>query len=63
MVFFCLFVHLFVFAFGACGILVPRPGIKAVPPAVKAQSLNHWTAREVPDGSLETHNESMSPED
>ena len=32
----------------ACGILVPTPGIKAVPPAVEAQSLNHWTAREVP---------------
>ena len=32
----------------ACGILVPRPGIKPIPPAVEAQSLNHWTAREVP---------------
>ena len=32
----------------ACGILVPRPGIKPVPPAVEAQSLNHWTSREVP---------------
>ena len=31
----------------ACGILVPRPGIEPVPPAVEAQSLNHWTAREV----------------
>ena len=31
----------------ACGILVPRPGIKPVPPALEAQSLNHWTAREV----------------
>ena len=31
----------------ACGILVPRLGIEAVPPAVEAQSLNHWTAREV----------------
>ena len=31
----------------ACGILVPRPGIEAVPPALGAQSLNHWTPREV----------------
>ena len=29
-------------------ILLPRPGIKPMPPAVKVQSLNHWTAREVP---------------
>ena len=32
----------------ARGILVPQPGIKPVPPALEAQSLNHWTAREVP---------------
>ena len=32
----------------ACGILVPRTGIKLAPPAVEMQSLNHWTAREVP---------------
>ena len=25
--------------------LVPQPGTKPVPPAVEAQSLNHWTAR------------------
>ena len=31
----------------ACGILVPQPGIKPTPPALEAQSLNHWTAREV----------------
>ena len=31
----------------ACGILVPGPGIEPAPPAVEAQSLNHWTAREV----------------
>ena len=30
------------------GILVPQPGIKPVPYAVEAWSLNHWTAREVP---------------
>ena len=33
--------------FVACGILVPRPGIEPAPPALKAQSLNRWTAREV----------------
>ena len=32
----------------ACGILVPGSGIKLVPSAVEARSLNHWTAREVP---------------
>ena len=30
----------------ACGALVPRPGIEPVPPAVEAQSPNHWTTRE-----------------
>ena len=30
----------------ACGILVPRPGVEPRPSAVKAQSPNHWTARE-----------------
>ena len=29
-----------------CGILVPQPGIKPVPPAVEARSPNHWTTRE-----------------
>ena len=33
---------------GACRILVPRPGIEPVPPAVEAWILNHWTAREAP---------------
>ena len=32
----------------ACGILVPQPGIEPMSPAVETQSLNHWTAREVP---------------
>ena len=32
----------------ACWILVPWPGIKPAPPAVKAWSLNHWTTRELP---------------
>ena len=29
----------------ACGILVPQPGIKPGPLAVKVQSPNHWTVR------------------
>ena len=29
-----------------CGILVTRPGIEPSPLAMKAQSLNYWTARE-----------------
>ena len=32
----------------ACGVLVPQLGIEPEPPAVEAQSLNHWTTREVP---------------
>ena len=31
-----------------CRILVPQPGIEPTPPAVEAQSLHHWTTREVP---------------
>ena len=30
------------------GILVPLPGIEPMSPALKAQSLNHWTTRLVP---------------
>ena len=35
----------------SCGMwdLVPWSGIKAGPPALGAQSLSHWTTREVPD--------------
>ena len=34
----------------SCGMwdLVPRPGIEPGPPALGAQSLSHWTTREVP---------------
>ena len=32
----------------ACGILVLWPGIEPRPPALEAQSPNHWTTREVP---------------
>ena len=40
----------FFFFFGraACGILGPPPGIEPASPASEAQSLNQWTAREVP---------------
>ena len=31
----------------ACGILVSWPGIEPLPTEVEAQSLNHWTAREI----------------
>ena len=31
-----------------CGILVPWPGMETAAPALEAQSLNHWTPREVP---------------
>ena len=33
-------------AVAACGILVPRPEIEPVPPAMEARILNHWTTRE-----------------
>ena len=36
----------------ACGILVSGSGIEPVPPALEVQSLNHWTAREVPNAVL-----------
>ena len=32
----------------ACGILAPWPEIEPAPPALAAQSLNHWTTREFP---------------
>ena len=40
----------------ACGILVPHPGIEPTPPAVEVQSLNRWTAREVPQVSISKTN-------
>ena len=36
----CVWLH-----FLTCEILVFHPGIKSVPPAVVAQTLNQWTAR------------------
>ena len=40
--------HIYPSLHTACGILVPRSGIEPTPPAWEVQSLNHWTAREVP---------------
>ena len=42
----------------ACEILVPRPGIKPTPLALEAQSLKHWTAREVSEGTCRPCEES-----
>ena len=39
----------------ACGILVPKPGIKPVTPAVEAQRPNHWTARKGPRNTEQIH--------
>ena len=36
----------------AYGTLVPHPGIKPMPPPLEAQSLNHWTTRDVPTQTL-----------
>ena len=36
----------------ACRILLPWPGIKPMPHAVEAWSLNHWTTREVSNFSV-----------
>ena len=36
-----------------CEIRVPWPGIEPVPPEVEVQSLNHWTARDVPAQDFE----------
>ena len=36
------------FGHAGCGILVPRPGVESMPPAVEAWSPNHCTAREIP---------------
>ena len=38
----------FFFGLTARRILVPRPGVELVPPAVKAWSPDHWISREVP---------------
>ena len=38
----------------ACEILVSRPEIESMHPAVKAWSLNHWSTREVPVFTFQT---------
>ena len=43
-----LFFYFFCLHRVACGILVPRPGMEPVPPAVEAWSLNRWATGEVP---------------
>ena len=45
--YFYLFIYLFIFwpHHMACGICVPKPGVK---PAVDAHGGNHWTTRKVP---------------
>ena len=43
----------------ACGILVPRPGIKPVSPVLEVRNCNHWTAREVPPSYLDWLNVAM----
>ena len=42
-----------IFFFFCYRVLVSQPGIQPVPPVVGAQSLNHWTAREVPTNMME----------
>ena len=39
-------------ATAASGVLVPCPEIELTPSALEVQSLNHWTAREVPKHSF-----------
>ena len=41
-------IYLFIFGHAASEILVPQPGMENVPLALEVQSLNHWTAKEVP---------------
>ena len=45
----------------ARGILVPRPGIEPIPPKVETWSLNHWTAREVPELHVKLHLSPLPP--
>ena len=45
---FCFMSLLWFFGLEARGILAPPPGIKPVSPCIGRQSLNRWTAREVP---------------
>ena len=50
-VFIYLFIYLFICILSchmACGTLVSWSRIKPIPPAMEAQSVNHWISREVP---------------
>ena len=38
----------FLLATQRVGILLPQPGTEPTPTKLEAQSLNHWTSREVP---------------
>ena len=38
--------YLFIYGCVACEILVLRPGIESVPPALEAQSPDYWITRE-----------------
>ena len=49
--FFFFFVILFSVA-AACTILSSPPGIEPVPPAIEAESPNHWAIREVPGAAV-----------
>ena len=44
--FFCFFLLLWPWRM-PCGISVPWPGVISTPPALEAQGVSHWTAREV----------------
>ena len=47
----------FFFDHVARGILVPRPGVEPVPPALEARSLNHRTAKGSPNkGKIDSRN-------
>ena len=48
----CYFFFFFWPCCAACGIIIPWPGIEPMPPAMAMQSLNHWTAREVPERAI-----------
>ena len=50
--YFTLLLPFFWLCYVTCGILVPPPGIEPGPSVVKAQSPNHWTAREFPRNFL-----------
>ena len=43
----CFYLFIFYPSQAACGSLAPGPGIEPMPPAIEAQILNHWTAKEV----------------